>query len=509
LQISEYKQEPGIRSSFSSRVTPARIAAAIVILAALAAGLNGIGRSLWLDEAWVANSIKAPTLSEMFVYPGWLQSNPPLFLLLSRAAVRTFGVSSASFRVVPLLFSLLAIIAMVAAGRQVFVPSFAVLASALVAFYPSAVEYSHTGKPYSVELCATAILILATIRYLKQPGRREYLWLLAAAAISPPLAYASAFLLPGVFLAMCATGAPDRGKRIALLTTVTGGSFLAIYLFCIRPNVSPELYAFWVTTFNNRIMASLMVALLFCIGAVVSPGLKALSGTAGWQDWTRITCFLPCVLLGASLMLGWYPASRRNLLFLLPCFSLLVMMVADDLTRRLGTPRRALNIAALGLTLVIVSRAIAGQFIGPLDQPVENFVGAVRFLQQHVAPKDIVLVHACCKEGFELYASMYGWQAPPVIYGETGWPCCARGKDARPGASTKQKVFQDLDSKIPQGFSGRIWLVYTTRPTHWAYVGLDEAYLWTVHVWERGCPAGPTFDFGNLTVVPMNCAGVR
>jgi len=491
------------------RVTLARIASVILIIAALAAGLSGIGRSLWLDEAWVANSVQAPTLAQMFVYPGWLQSNPPLFLLLSRAAVRAAGLSNASFRIVPLCFSLLAIVAMLAAGRQVFIPSFAVLAAAMVAFHPSAVEYSHTLKPYSEELCATAILILTTIRYLKQPGRREYFWLLAAAAISPPLAYASVFVLPGVFLAVCATRAPDRGKRIALLAAVTGGSLLAIYLFCIRPNVSPQLYAFWATTFNNRIMASLMVALLFCIGAVLPSGLKVLSRTAGWRDWTRIVCFLPCFLLGVSLALKWYPASRRTLLFLLPCLSLLVMMVAEDLTQRLGTLRRALSVTAWGLTLLIVSQAISRPLIGPLDQPEENFDAAVRFLQQHVRPRDIVLVHASSKEGFQLYATMHGWQGPPVIYGETGWPCCARGEDARPGVSTKQKVFQDLDSKLPQRFSGRIWLVYTTRSAHWAYAGLDEANLWRVHVWERGCPAGPSFDFGDLTVIPMNCAPVR
>ena len=491
------------------RVTLARIAAAILILAALAVGLNGIGRSLWLDEAWVANSVNAPTLSQMFVYPGWLQSNPPLFLLLSRLTVRAFGLSNASFRIVPLLFSLLAIAAMLAAGRQVFVPSFAVLTSALVAFDPSALEFSHTLKPYSEELSATAILVLVTICYLKQPGRRQYVWLLAVAAISPPLAYASVFLFPGVFLAVWATDAPDRGKRIALLTTVTGGSFLATYWFCIRPNVSSELYAFWASSFDNRITASLVVALVFCIVATVRPALALFRGTAGWRDWTLIICFLPCMLLGASRLLGWYPASRRNILFLLPCFFLLVMMVADDLTRRLAMPRRALNVIALGLTLVIVSRAIAGQLIGPLAQPGENFADAVRYLKQHVAPSDIVLVHAGCKEGFELYATMYGWQMPPVIYGETGWPCCARGKDARPGVSTKQAALEDLDSKIPRGFSGRIWLLYTSRPTHWAYVGLDEGNLWRNHVWSRGCPPGPYFDFGNLTVSPMNCAEVR
>ncbi|MGP0073662.1 MAG: hypothetical protein ACLPWF_17235, partial [Bryobacteraceae bacterium] len=72
--------QTGAEEFVLSRVTPGRIAAAILIFAALAAGLHGIGRSLWLDEAWVANSVKAPTLSGMFVYPGWLQSNPPLFL---------------------------------------------------------------------------------------------------------------------------------------------------------------------------------------------------------------------------------------------------------------------------------------------------------------------------------------------------------------------------------------------------------------------------------------------
>jgi hypothetical protein len=190
-------------------------------------------------------------------------------------------------------------------------------------------------------------------------------------------------------------------------------------------------------------------------------------------------------------------------------FFLLVMMVADDLARRLAIPARAINVAAFGLTAIIVTQAIAGQLSGKVDQSEENFDGAVRFLHQRVTPSDLVLVHACCKEGFDLYANMDGWQMPPVIYGETGWPCCARGKDARPGRSTKKAALQDLDSKMPRGLTGRVWLFYTTRPTHWAYVGLDEGNLWRNHLWDRGCPPGPYFDFGNLTVSPMNCAGAR
>jgi hypothetical protein len=66
-------------------------------------------------------------------------------------------------------------------------------------------------------------------------------------------------------------------------------------------------------------------------------------------------------------------------------------------------------------------------------------------------------------------------------------------------------VIQDLDSKIPPGYAGRVWLLYTTRPTHWSYTGLDEGDLWRKHLWERGCPPGPYLRFANLALSPMNC----
>ena len=78
-----------------------RLALILLLSATLVLGLFGIARSLWLDEAWVANSVHAPTLREMFYYPGWLQTSPPLFLLLERGAVRIFGLSNPALRAVP------------------------------------------------------------------------------------------------------------------------------------------------------------------------------------------------------------------------------------------------------------------------------------------------------------------------------------------------------------------------------------------------------------------------
>ena len=113
-----------------------------------------MGRSLWLDEAWVANSVLAQSLSGMFYYSGWLQTNPPLFLLAVRGAVRVFGASNTVFRLVPVLLACAAAAGMLAAGLRLLRAPLATLAAAIVVLDPTALEYSRTLKPYSADLAA-------------------------------------------------------------------------------------------------------------------------------------------------------------------------------------------------------------------------------------------------------------------------------------------------------------------------------------------------------------------
>ena len=87
-----------------------RFATVALLALTLVLGLYGIERSLWLDESWVANSVNAPTLGGMFYYPNWLQTSPPLFLLLARAAIRVFGLSTVVLRSVPVLLLLVLVV---------------------------------------------------------------------------------------------------------------------------------------------------------------------------------------------------------------------------------------------------------------------------------------------------------------------------------------------------------------------------------------------------------------
>src|SRR5579863_3590861 len=92
-----------LRSSFKTQ-----LAFAATLLVGLVLRIHDLGRSLWSDEAWVANSVLTDSLSRMFHYDAWLQTTPPLFLVLVRGTVRTLGLSNYTLRAVPFVLSVLA-----------------------------------------------------------------------------------------------------------------------------------------------------------------------------------------------------------------------------------------------------------------------------------------------------------------------------------------------------------------------------------------------------------------
>lgn len=478
---------------------------AAILATALGLGLFGITRSLWLDEAWVANSIRQPTLRGMFFYPPWLQTTPPLFLLLVRAAVRITHPSNIAFRAIPLLMALAGAVLMLAVAKRVVGPQLALLATALVVFNLTAIEYSRTLKQYSGELAASAALLLAASRYLTRPSRKNFALLCATVAITLPLSYPNAFLLPGIVLVLSITAGRWRAFSLAAIAVT---ELLAMYALLIRFNLAPNLHAFWDAFGDNKMTAGLAVAILFCVLASIRYAVVFLRRKPTPRDWMFLIAVLPCLLLAVAAAAGLYPISHRNRLFALPCFVLVAMLVVQDVLEILNA-RKLGAVLAITLTLGLAGFAIADQVIGARDVPEEDYSAAVAFLQQHAAPSDLVLVHACCQEGFLLYSAMDEWQPRHVVFGDTGRPCCARYENARPRQSTQAAVIADIDAKIPPGYSGRVWLLFTRRPTHWTYTGLDEGQLWRNHLWARGCPPAAYLPLPGLAISPMDCTPVR
>jgi hypothetical protein len=457
----------------------------------LVLGLYGIERSLWLDEAWVANSVNAPTLGGMFYYPDWLQTSPPLFLLLARTAISIFGLSTVVLRSVPVLVSLMAVAAMLAVSRRVVSPPFAVLATAILAFHPTVIEYFRSFKQYGGEVAATAAVLWAAVGYLQKPDRRRFQVLVGVVVAAMTLSYPTVFLLPGIVIAV-AVG--NRGRAV-MLAGIGAAVLAAMYWWLIRPNYTSALRAYWMGDPEIWLAPGMIAAIAFCVVAAASIA------------WTRNTIGLillaPCILLFASELLGWYPASPRTHLFVRPCFVLLVVMNLEALVR---ITKWRLDAVVVLAAAVVVFLGVRKQFHEGRFQPEENMAGAVRYLHKNVAPSDLVLVHASLREGFFLYTRMQGWTGPPVIYGDTGWPCCPRDTPAGPATATPDNVLRDLDAKIPHDFHGRIWLFYTDRPLHWDYVRAYDPQIWQNYFWSRNCRPELYIRFANLGLVPMNCA---
>jgi hypothetical protein len=468
-----------------------RLATIVLLGFTLILGLYGIERSLWLDEAWVANSVHAPTLQRMFYYPNWLQTSPPLFLLLARSAIGLFGLTTVVLRSVPLLLSLVAVAAMLAVARRVVSPAYAVLATAILAFHPTSVEYFRAFKQYGGEVAATAVVLWAAVAYLQKPDRKQFYGLLVVTIAAMTLSYPTVFLLPGVVAAV----GFGNSSRAATLAGICAAVLAVLYWFLIRPNYTAALRAYWMGDPEVWLTPSTIAAVVLCVGF------------AARIAWTRntvgLTLLTPCVLLFASELLGWYPASPRTHMFVRPCFILLLLIVLEDLAKLTKWKWDAIVLVAAA---VVIFLGVRKQFHEGRFQAEEDMAGAVRYLHMNVTPSDLVLVHASLREGFLLYTAIQGWTAKPVIYGDTGWPCCPRAKPAGVHISTPEKIRRDLDSKIPQDFHGRIWLFYTNRPLHWEYVRVEDSKLWQNYFWNRDCRPELYIRFANLGLTPMTCA---
>ena len=364
-----------------------------------------------------------------------------------------------------------------------------------IAFHPTVVEYFRSFKQYGGEVAATCAVLWAAVAYLRQPRHKQFCVLLAVVVGAMTLSYPTVFLLPGLILVIAGS---DRVRALTL-TGVTGAAVGVLYWFLVRPNYTPALRAYWRSDPETLLTPGMIAAIVFCAVAAARILFR--------RDRMSVLLLTPCVLLFASEVLGWYPASPRTQLFVRPCFLLLVAMNAEDLVTFMKWRRRTVDAVVILAAAVVMFLGVRKQFHEGRFQPEEDMSGAVRYLRKNVGPSDLVLVHPSLEEGFLLYTAMQGWTAKPVIYGDTGWPCCPRGRPAGVDISTPEKIRRDLDSKIPRDFHGRIWLFYTNRPTHWAYVLVEDSKLWQNYFWSRDCRPDLYIRFANLGLTPMTCAG--
>jgi len=531
------KPSPGVESRFWSRV-----ALTLVIVGGALPRLNHIGKSIWSAEAWVANSALADSLGHMFHYEPWLQTTPPLFLLLVRGTVHLAGVSVASFRAVPFGLSILSLILMARLSRLTLRTTFAVICTTLVALSPPAVVFSKEVKQYSGDVAASCLLLLFVWRYLDLPDRRRYICLLAISAVALFLSYPAVSFLPAAITIVAvvepklAAGHSNirraRIERVSILAALAAAICSVNYWFLVKPNSSPLLTDYWsygyprfgsfteIAHFYVQYFLGMGVyfylplgtkdlfkamlssvgrfpLLLIAIAIIAGVGFAVASLRRNRRHLQALTlCFMPLITLAVLNLLRLYPVnSRRLTLFMLPCISLAVAIVMQNLWDALWNAFQY-RIAPLFSGLVTLSCIFIVFFAGLHSDRWSNYWfededtgGTFRYLRSHLAPQDTIYVHASIAEPAKLYLRILHWEPSDLRYGNTGWGCCPRHPEPGPEDENSKRdyVIRDFERVMGQKRSGRIWLVFTARAEHWSDLGRDEPQIIANYLHGIGC----------------------
>ena len=174
----------------------------------------------------------------MFFYEPWLQTTPPLYLIVSRSLVAVLGDANWVFRILSLVFGVASVFLAVRLGRRIYSPLMGWLAGALIALSSSAAMFSKEGKAYSGELCAALLLMVVV---LELPA-----WWIATSAmlLAFGFSYTSVMFFPGVFLAYLFARRLRISEAAGMLVGI-GLPLTLTFLFYIQPNQGEDLREFW------------------------------------------------------------------------------------------------------------------------------------------------------------------------------------------------------------------------------------------------------------------------
>jgi len=534
---------------------PARAALALLLAAGAAARLHGLGRSLWLDEAWVANSVLAPDLAGMLRYEAWLQTTPPLLLVLVRTAVRLWGESNAVLRAVPAAFALAGLALFAWLAWRWLRPPAALAALACFALSPELVAQGAALKQYGSDAFAALVLLAAGAAYLERPGTGRLAAALGAAALLSLLCVqAPLFLLALPLAALPRPGVASRAPAshaLAAAGTALAASVAVAALF-IAPNREPSLLEYFRSGFypgggvaelaawlggRLRLLAAAIPGagahapwdLLALALAALGVADLARRGLAGEPRAGAHAALLAAPVAGAlaANLAGILPMTRgtpRVLLFLYPGTALALGAGIEALARGVGSAlgsrdsaRGARAAAAAGWTalaavcLGLAAAAAHGDLAALSSRPpAEDAQGAVAFLARETAREDVLYVHSAMRESYRLYARRTPLAAARVVLGVVDAPCCPRGLAFVRDENPARVVPAELARIAHAGAAGRrLWVLATAREGHFRQRGHRFPELLARGLAAQGCTREATGRFRNVRVERYRCAPPR
>lgn len=203
-----------------------------------------LGHPYWLDEAWVADSIRAPIRS----LPRLTSSSPLGWAFLLRLVPDAGQGQSA--RLVPLLFCALAAMAGYVLGKELRLDRHltGLLIGVAVLLSPAMLIRADL-KQYTAEVFASITVLALTARLENDWSRSRLLalggFVAASLLIAPTDLFVGASAFGGVLVEAAIRRSPRRLAEAAVVGTATGIVAGALYLTLVARNVVPALEHYW------------------------------------------------------------------------------------------------------------------------------------------------------------------------------------------------------------------------------------------------------------------------
>ena len=339
-------------------------------------------RSLWMDEALLANNLLARDFTGLLRPLADQQSAPIGFLWAAEAASRAFGSAEWALRLPALVGGVAALAFMVLLARAALdSPAARLTAVAAAAVSASAVYFSAELKPYAWDMAAGAALAWLGLAVMRRPDARSALWLGFGACAALVMSSAAAFAVAGVFAVVGADLARARRWRplgwLGLAAAAAGGTFAVHYAIVLRHAADEaELFNYWRAAFppspwtgdGLRWLASDLPWLAGETLGLARPTPVLLAGLAGaawlaWRHpWRLALLAAPAALVYVAGVARLYPMYPRLLMVLAPAGFVLVAAAVSLIGEiRFGRPLVARVAAAVvGAALLLDTVFVAG-----------------------------------------------------------------------------------------------------------------------------------------------------
>jgi len=404
-------------------------------------------RSLWLDEAMVANNIVGRSFAGLLSPLDDGVVAPVGFLFVEKVAIALLGSTEYALRLYPLVAGLVASILMLKVASACVSRVATLLAVALFVFSERLIYFASEVKPYSSDVMWSLLLIFIGLKCLNVPRQHHQVVLgfgvVSAAAVW--FSHPSVFIIAACFLMLLADALANRSThsgRLHTLSFIIGSATLpaaSVLIFVQRfvnhdsnvpslqngwrgafmplpPWKEPVWFgkAFYALLWNpmglyfteaahsraNYVLA-VFVAILFAVG-VLSLLYKR------WQVALMLT--LPFLLTLSASALRRYPFADRLMMFSMP---LCVLLLAEGIERTgqlLGRNWRSAVLCA-AVFAGLYSRTISADWRNVFARPMYQHIRpAMAYLGARKVAADIVylgyLPHASLA-AVSYYAAMF------------------------------------------------------------------------------------------------------